>query len=367
MNVLLTDVKAFAAPTSARTADTTNDAGEKNFRSMMQENAKAESKKELQPGENKEIKDIKLDSIDDGIEKINHLSNGETPISNEIISEEIGAILPAFGENFPVNGNPLPLFADQTKSVESIFNHRNKYLHNAQQSDAVVQNMTEGLNARGVIGNTSQVDINYKFTGSDLLDSLTAKTFELNALQQSASDSSSTRLQTAMATINGLQNPSANPVTSTPVSSSNLERMVMTNTDSSAEWGSGLGERVSLMLNQKQNAATIRLDPPMLGKMDIQIQVKDNVTNVTINTQHAQTRDMVDGASHRLKEFLEDAGYQNVNVDVSHHKDQEKNDAQFMADSDSNDGLESGLESNEDEFAITEQVTLSNSLVDYFA
>ena len=105
----------------------------------------------------------------------------------------------------------------------------------------------------------------------------------------------------------------------------------------------------------------------MLGKMDIQIQVKDDVTNVTINTQHAQTRDMVDGASQRLRELLQDAGYQNVNVDVSHQSDQQKNDAQFMANSDSNDGLDSGSVSDADELPMTAQVTLSNSLVDYFA
>jgi hypothetical protein len=354
MNVLPTDVKASAAPTLAPTAVTTSDTGENNFRSMMQENAQAESKNELQLVENKKIKG---ESIDDEIEKIEHLSNGVTLIAFDTNLEEMGAKLPVVGENFPVNGNSLPLFADKTKSV--------------------VQNMVEGFNDKGAARNTSQVDINYKFTGSDLFDSLTAKTFELSALQQTASDSSSARLQVAMAAINGLQNPSANPATanpatanpvaSTPVSSSSLERMVMTNPDSSAEWGSGLGERVSLMLNKKQNAATIRLDPPMLGKMDIQIQVKDNVTNVTINTQHAQTRDMVDGASYRLREFLEDAGYQNVNVDVSHQSDQQNNDAQFMSNSDSNDVLDSGLEPNEDELAMTTQVTVSNSLVDYFA
>ncbi|MFT5549030.1 MAG: flagellar hook-length control protein FliK, partial [Candidatus Azotimanducaceae bacterium] len=170
---------------------------------------------------------------------------------------------------------------------------------------------------------------------------------------------------------NGVQNPSANPTTANPVSTSvlpnNLDRMVMTNSDSSAEWGSGLGERVSVMLNQKQHLATIRLDPPTLGKMDIQIQVKDDVTNVTINTQHAHTRDMVDSASHRLREILQDAGYQNVNVDVSHQSDQQKNDSQFMGNSDSNGGLDTGVTSRADELPMTAKITLPDSLVDFFA
>ncbi|MFT5597978.1 MAG: flagellar hook-length control protein FliK [Chitinophagales bacterium] len=372
MNVLLTDIKAPAAPISASSANATSDIGEKNFRSMMQENSQSESKSKLQLVENNN-NDITGGLIFDEIGKSELIPNSVMtsffPEANPMV---MSSELPVVGENLPVNGNSLPLLAVQVQSVGPISNQRNKYLHTTQQTGAVVQNMTEGLNVKGAGSDTAHFNSNSKLTGSDLLDSLTSKTFELNALQQTASDSSSARLQAAMAAINGLQNPSANPasanpVASTPVLSNSLERMVMTNPDSSVEWGRGLGERVSLMLNQKQNAATIRLDPPMLGKMDIQIQVKDNVTNVTINTQHAQTRDMVDGSSHRLREFLEDAGYQNVNVDVSHQSDQQKNDAHFMADVDSNDGLDSDLESNADELAMTTQVTVSNSLVDYFA
>lgn len=409
MNVLLTDVKVPVAPTSATTADTTSDTGKKNFRSMMQENLQPESKNKLQLVENAENKKITGDSIvdtelsaednlipdfwiehlttsdvediteastmiqtGDEIARSERLSNVVIPISSDANSKTTSTALPVVGETLPVNGNSLPLLVDQIKLAGPISTIKIKNLQQSSQIGAVVQNFTEGLNTRGAATDSAQFDSNSQFKNLDPLDSLTAKTFELNALQQTVSDSSSTRLQAAMAAINGMQNPStnpatANPVTSTSVLSNSLERMVMTNPNSSAEWGSGLGERVSLMLNHKQNAATIRLDPPMLGKMDIQIQVKDDVTNVTINTQHAQTRDMVDGASHRLREFLQDAGYQNVNVDVSHQSDQQKNDAQFMADSDSNDGLDSETASSADELPMSTKVTMSNSLVDYFA
>jgi hypothetical protein len=84
-----------------------------------------------------------------------------------------------------------------------------------------------------------------------------------------------------------------------------------------AQWGEALGEKVSLLLNQQLNKAEIRIDPPHLGKLDIQIHVKDDVATVVIHTQHAQTRDMIDSASVRLREFLQEAGYSAVNVDVS--------------------------------------------------
>jgi type III secretion system needle length determinant len=377
MNALLTNVKTPATPTPTptptSTPDTNNDTAKNVFRSMMQENLQPESKNKLELVGMDINNVITTGTISDQIDKSELISNSlVTPLFPLAQSITMSTPLPIVGENLPVNGNSLPLLTEQAQSVGLISNDRNKHLLKAQHSESVVQNMTEGLKAKGVSGNTAEVDINYKFTSSDLFDSLNAKTFELNTLQQTASDTSSARLQAAMVAINSLQNPSANPGTaniasSTSVLSNSLERMVMTNPDSAAQWGSGLGERVSVMLNQKQHLATIRLDPPTLGKMEIQIQIKDDVTNVTINTQHAQTRDMVDSASHRLKEFLQDAGYQNVNVDVSHQSDQQKNDAQFMADPNSSDNLDLGTEPSADELPITTQITMSNSLVDYFA
>jgi hypothetical protein len=414
MNVSITDIKLTTAPRSAsipqtkavQKADVTKASGNEDFRSMMMNNLSSDSENKPQLVENTKINKITDDPIVDaelpleaglapkswlmtqfGDETVSseHLSNIETtitvdPNSNAVINalpvvgENLpanGNSLPVVGENLPANGNSLPLLADQKGYVGPITNNSIKSLQQASQVDRVVQNITKGLNNAGATSNSAELDSKAQFMNFDAFDSLTVKTLELNTLQHSVSDSSSTRLQAAMAAMNGVQNPSANPSTANPVSTSvlpnNLDRMVMPNSDSSAEWGSGLGERVSVMLNQKQHLATIRLDPPTLGKMDIQIQVKDDVTNVTINTQHAHTRDMVDSASHRLREILQDAGYQNVNVDVSHQSDQQKNDSQFMGNSDSNGGLDTGVTSRADELPMTTKITLPDSLVDFFA
>jgi flagellar hook-length control protein FliK len=85
------------------------------------------------------------------------------------------------------------------------------------------------------------------------------------------------------------------------------------------QWGDALGERVSFLINQKMNNAEIRIDPPHLGKLDIQIHIKDDTAQVVIHTQHAQTRDLVDSSSFRLREILHNAGYSSVDVNVSHH------------------------------------------------
>lgn len=116
-----------------------------------------------------------------------------------------------------------------------------------------------------------------------------------------------------------------------------LETMNLARTADAGEWGNGLGERVNWMINQKQNSAIIRLDPPMLGKLDVQIKIADDATTITIHTQHAQTRDLIESASVRLRDFLQESGYQNVNVDVSQRQDQQQNRSQAAFEEDSGD------------------------------
>jgi flagellar hook-length control protein FliK len=110
-----------------------------------------------------------------------------------------------------------------------------------------------------------------------------------------------------------------------------LESMNLTRNADSTEWGNGLSDRVNWMINQKQNSATIRLDPPALGKLDVQIKIVDDTTTITIQTQTGQTRDLIEAASTRLRDFLQESGYQNVNVDVSQRQDQQQARAQTAA------------------------------------
>ena len=119
------------------------------------------------------------------------------------------------------------------------------------------------------------------------------------------------------------------------------------NTDAN-EWSNGLGERINWMINQKQNTATIRLDPPALGKLDVQIKIVDEATMITIQTQTAQTRDLIDSASIRLRDFLQESGYQNVNVDVSQRQDQQQARSQATANMNPDQDDSNGQEQAED-------------------
>jgi flagellar hook-length control protein FliK len=147
-----------------------------------------------------------------------------------------------------------------------------------------------------------------------------------------------------------------------------LESMSLTRNADANEWSSGLSERINWMINQKHNTATIRLDPPALGKLDVQIKIVDDATMITIQTQTAQTRDLIDSASIRLRDFLQESGYQNVNVDVSQRQDQQQARSQTTAnmnpEQDDNSGQEQAADHRQQQQA---SYFSGEGLVDTFA
>ncbi|MBC8212003.1 MAG: flagellar hook-length control protein FliK [Gammaproteobacteria bacterium] len=135
-----------------------------------------------------------------------------------------------------------------------------------------------------------------------------ANEFNLTALKESF-----VAVQSGMSVVT----PTATGMTGMTGASLATPEMQLSTQLPASQWGEALGEKVAFLLNHKLNKAEIRIDPPHLGKLDIQIQLKDDSATVVIHTQHAQTRDMIESASVRLKEFLQEAGYNTVNVDVS--------------------------------------------------
>jgi type III secretion system needle length determinant len=148
-----------------------------------------------------------------------------------------------------------------------------------------------------------------------------------------------------------------------------LESMSLTRNADANEWSSGLSERINWMINQKHNTATIRLDPPALGKLDVQIKIVDDATTITIQTQTAQTRDLIDSASVRLRDFLQESGYQNVNVDVSQRQDQQQTRSQTTANTNPDQDDNSGQEQAADHQRQQQQASYfsGDGLVDTFA
>jgi len=73
---------------------------------------------------------------------------------------------------------------------------------------------------------------------------------------------------------------------------------------SSPGWGAMLGQRLQLAMQQQTNSIQIRLDPPELGKLDVQIQVDDSGTQVIFHTEQREVKEALERAFPRLHEML---------------------------------------------------------------
>lgn len=91
-----------------------------------------------------------------------------------------------------------------------------------------------------------------------------------------------------------------------------------------AEWANGLGERIVWMTNHNQQNAQIRLNPPHLGPIEVQVSVVDDKTSVLFTAHHAATREALEAAAPRLRDMLGSQGLGSVNVNINHHSSSER-------------------------------------------
>ena len=304
------------------------------------------------------------------------------PISN-VMAAPIpldGEKLPVDGEELPVSGNKLPTAVAINEVLRSrdwsgISENRGIQKNLLVDSDSL-PNDNEEVIPENIRADKNRLDLAPKLPVSSLpeiesrtqaekfSDSIIAKFQGPQNTPNPVIDPGGFRTQPGIATMGN--NSNLQPGLPTP---SGLEQLSIMKPDSASEWGRGLGDRVSWMINQKLNTASIRLDPPLLGKLEISIQVRDDVTSITINTQHAQTREMIENASHRLRDHLQEAGFQNVNVDVSNDHKQNQPGADHPADSSrpATDEAEIGEQAINDIDQQKSGYYSSDSLVDYFA
>lgn len=85
------------------------------------------------------------------------------------------------------------------------------------------------------------------------------------------------------------------------------------------QWGESVGSRVVWLVNQNQQSAELRLNPPHLGPLEVRITVHQDQASVSFTAQHAMTRDALESAVPRLRDMLGEQGLSLVNVDISQH------------------------------------------------
>ncbi len=172
----------------------------------------------------------------------------------------------------------------------------------------------------------------------------------------------STALGTA---ISGLAQPSniqANSLVATPAP--------ITSPMGGESWSQDMGDRIMWMVGKGVQAASIRINPPDLGPIQVQLSVKNDQASVQMVVQHGAVKDALDAAMPRLREMMNESNLQLVNVDVSHRDSTGQSSSSAMFTSDQREQLGQFLQDQELPAQVEEELVkyyLSTSLIDDYA
>ncbi|MBD9514733.1 flagellar hook-length control protein FliK [Pseudomonas sp. PDM22] len=112
----------------------------------------------------------------------------------------------------------------------------------------------------------------------------------------------------------------AQPAASTPASPL-FDRPLHLKGNNDAHWGeqmvSALRDNVELQLGQRVQNATIRLDPPELGALEILVRHEAGQLNVQISASNGDVVRLLQNTSERLRQELVGQNFLQVNVQVS--------------------------------------------------
>jgi flagellar hook-length control protein FliK len=92
----------------------------------------------------------------------------------------------------------------------------------------------------------------------------------------------------------------------------------------STEFGQGVASQVSLMVDRNLNSASLQVNPPSLGPIEVRIALQGGHAQVWMTSHSAVTRDALESSSARLREMLGTQGFGQVSVDISQRSFQER-------------------------------------------
>jgi flagellar hook-length control protein FliK len=90
------------------------------------------------------------------------------------------------------------------------------------------------------------------------------------------------------------------------------------------EFGQGVANHVSWMVDNNLQAAKLQVNPPQLGPIEVRIAVQGDHAQVWLVSHSALTRDALESSSPKLREMLGAQGFGQVSVDISQRSFQER-------------------------------------------
>jgi flagellar hook-length control protein FliK len=91
----------------------------------------------------------------------------------------------------------------------------------------------------------------------------------------------------------------------------------------SQQWAPELGDKLLMLVSNRQQTAEIQLDPPDLGPLRVQVRVSHDQTSILFSSHSAAVRDALEQAVPRLREMFDQNGLGLGDVNV---RDQGKQD-----------------------------------------
>ena len=95
------------------------------------------------------------------------------------------------------------------------------------------------------------------------------------------------------------------------------------NVDSS-EFGQGVANQISTMVDNNISSAKLQVNPPALGPIEVRIAVQGDHAQVWMVSHSAVTRDALQASTPKLREMLGDQGFGQVSVDISQRSFQDR-------------------------------------------
>jgi flagellar hook-length control protein FliK len=92
----------------------------------------------------------------------------------------------------------------------------------------------------------------------------------------------------------------------------------------SPEFGQGVADRVSLMVDSNLSSAKLQVNPPALGPIEVRIALQAGHAQVWLTSHSAVTRDALESSSPKLREMLGAQGFAHVSVDISQRSFQDR-------------------------------------------
>jgi flagellar hook-length control protein FliK len=78
----------------------------------------------------------------------------------------------------------------------------------------------------------------------------------------------------------------------------------------SSAWGHALGERIVWMAGQNQQTATLTLNPPDLGPLQVVVSVQNDQASASFHAHQPEVRQALEAALPRLRDMMSEAGIQ---------------------------------------------------------